>query len=72
MLLLLLHRLTCRTDVIELSDWTLDACLLACKEEIGHFEIAAVTAHNVVVVYGSSTGRLTTFLNEYNCILYPF
>ena len=45
--------------------------MLAHKEDGRDFEIAAVTAHNALVIYSSSTGTESTFHNECNCILYP-
>ena len=45
--------------------------MLAYEEDDQDFEVAAVTAHNALVMYSSSTGTENTFYNECNCILYP-
>lgn len=64
--------LECACDVAEASDWILDASLLR-WEGPENWELAFITAHNVLVSYVMEKGHaaISHYHSEVNCILYP-
>lgn len=58
------------SELFELSDWILDVTWIAYSAS-KDFEVAVATAHNVVLLFNSSSRRAEHFHSEVNCILYP-
>ncbi len=63
-------RVVRKSEVFELSDWILDVAWLQYLDP-AHFEVAAATAHNSVVLFSSRDRKEVAYHSEVNCILYP-
>lgn len=62
----------CVSEVADLADWILDVTWLYWKDS-DNFEVAIVTAHNVLTCYAVVKGvsHMACYRSEVSCILYP-